>query len=86
MEVKYTKDVEHIRSLFERALALSLKLRPAKLLFKKYLDFETAHGTSKSQAYVRNKAQKFVEVYVKTHGKSAEELEREEENEKDDDH
>lgn len=85
MEVKYTKDIEHIRGLFERALSHSLKLKPAKLLFKKYLDFEIAHGTSKTQAYVKNKAQKFVEAYVKTHGKSAEELEREEANEKEDD-
>ncbi len=80
MEVKYTKDVEHIRGLFERALANSLKLKPAKLLFKKYLDFEIAHGSSKTQTFVKNKAQKFVEAYVKSRGKSAEEIEREEEN------
>jgi hypothetical protein len=75
MEVKHTKDGDHIRGLFERALAYHLKLKPAKLLFKKYLDFETSQGNSKTQSYVKTKAQQFVEAYVKVHGGPEEDYE-----------
>ncbi len=40
LEIKYTQDIFQIRNLFEKVLALNPKLKMAKNLFEKYLNFE----------------------------------------------
>lgn len=60
MEIKYTKDVEYIRGVFEKVIAVPNKLKQVKHYFKKYLDFENKFGNSKSQNAVKKKAVKYV--------------------------
>ncbi|WOL03965.1 rRNA biogenesis protein RRP5 [Canna indica] len=54
-------DVEVIGSLFERATCLSLPPKKMKFLFKKYLDYEKAHGDDSTIEHVKQKALEFVE-------------------------
>ena len=55
-----------MRLLFDRATALDLKAKKMKLLFKKYLDFETKaaaksnDGSGDRVAYVKQRAMEFV--------------------------
>lgn len=44
MEIKYSKDLNHIRSLFERLVSLPHKVNVAKGFFKKYFEFEQKFG------------------------------------------
>lgn len=44
MEIKYSKELEHIRSLFERLINLKHKIKIAKGFFKKYYEFESKFG------------------------------------------
>ena len=55
-------DLDRVRLLFDRATALDLKAKKMKLLFKKYLDFETRMSEGDERvAYVKKRAMEFVE-------------------------
>ncbi|URE17983.1 Suppressor of forked protein (Suf) [Musa troglodytarum] len=54
-------DAEVIRALFERATCLSLPPKKMKFLFKKYLDYEKAHGDEDTIEHVKQKALEYVE-------------------------
>ncbi|CAL9060989.1 unnamed protein product [Musa banksii] len=54
-------DAEVIRALFERATCLSLPPKKMKFLFKKYLDYEKAHGDEDTVEHVKRKALEYVE-------------------------
>ncbi len=57
MEVKYGQNnKDYIRNLFERCLKLDLKPKSTKFFYKKYLDYELAHGTTVTADAVRQKA------------------------------
>ncbi|BDA47226.1 probable protein RRP5 homolog [Coccomyxa sp. Obi] len=55
-------DKQRARSLFERATHLSLPPRKMKFLFKRYLDFEKAHGDAASVEHVIQAAKEYVEA------------------------
>lgn len=44
MEIKYVKDFENIRFLFNKVCSLPLKEKIIKGFFKKYLNFEIKYG------------------------------------------
>ena len=60
------EDLDRVRLLFDRATALDLKAKKMKLLFKKYLDFETKAAAKSNDAsgdrvaYVKQRAMEFV--------------------------
>lgn len=54
-------DVDAVRSLFERVICLDLPPKKMKLLFKKYLDYEVAHGDASTVEGVKAKAMAYVE-------------------------
>ncbi|KAI4310641.1 hypothetical protein MLD38_035604 [Melastoma candidum] len=54
-------DAEIIRSLFERAISLSLPLKKIKFLFKKYLAYEKSQGDEERAEYVKRKAMEYAE-------------------------
>ncbi|XP_022743667.1 rRNA biogenesis protein RRP5 isoform X2 [Durio zibethinus] len=54
-------DEDVIRSLFERAISLSLPPKKMKFLFKKYLDFEKSLGDEERIESVKQKAMNYVE-------------------------
>lgn len=54
-------DVDVIRSLFERAISLSLPPKKMKFLFKKYLEFEKPLGDEERIESVKRKAMEYVE-------------------------
>lgn len=62
MEIKYYDgNLEGVRSLFDRVLALSsLKMKTAKNVFKKLLKFEERHGGKGRAAAVKQRAADFV--------------------------
>ncbi|CAN8259671.1 unnamed protein product [Cochlearia groenlandica] len=49
------------RSLFERAISLSLPPKKIKFLFKKYLEFEKSVGDEERMEYVKQRAMEYVE-------------------------
>merc|ERR1712086_1076719 len=49
------------RGLFKRMATLDLQAKRMKFLFKKWLDFETGHGTESGVGEVRQAAQKYLE-------------------------
>lgn len=53
-------DPEHTRALFERATSLDGNIKNMKGMFKRFLQFETLHGTSSSIDHVKEKAKTFV--------------------------
>ncbi|KAJ3027428.1 UNVERIFIED_CONTAM: Mitochondrial translocator assembly and maintenance protein 41 [Siphonaria sp. JEL0065] len=55
MEIK-NNDIDHIRRLFERAIALKLSSKKMKFLFKKYLEFEKSKGTQEGVKHVKEAA------------------------------
>jgi len=57
-------DLEQVRNIFERATALTLTTKKMKFLFRRYLEFETKHGTENKVEYVRNRAMDFVERQI----------------------
>ncbi|KAL5741947.1 hypothetical protein ACOSP7_028679 [Xanthoceras sorbifolium] len=57
-------DVDLIRSLFERAISLSLPPKKMKFLFKKYLEYEKSQGDEARIEYVKQKAMEYVESTV----------------------
>ncbi|XP_046383713.1 protein RRP5 homolog [Ischnura elegans] len=56
--------IQDARGVMERAISQSLPLRKMKVLFKKFLSFEEAHGTPEGAARVRQLAIDFVESKV----------------------
>ncbi|CAM8884493.1 unnamed protein product [Rhodiola kirilowii] len=57
-------DTDVIRSLFERAISLNLKVEKMKFLFKKYLDYEKSIGDEERIEHVKTKAMEFVESHA----------------------
>jgi len=53
-------DLPRCRSLFERVTYLTLPPKKMKFFFKRYLDFEKAHGTAATVAHVKQRAVEFV--------------------------
>lgn len=51
---------ERLRALFDRMTALPLSLKQTKHFFKRYLLFETEHGSLERVAYVKQRAADFV--------------------------
>jgi len=56
-----TGDLDAARALFKRMATLDLQAKRMKFLFKKWLDFETGHGTDSGVGEVRQAAQKYLE-------------------------
>ncbi|WOG99939.1 hypothetical protein DCAR_0519295 [Daucus carota subsp. sativus] len=54
-------DMDVIRSLFERAISLSLPPKKMKFLFKKYLEYEKSLGHEERIEYVKRKAMEYVD-------------------------
>ena len=50
------------RALFERATHLQLPPKKMKFLFKRYLDYEKAHGTAAGVEHVKKRALEYVEA------------------------
>ena len=61
MEVKYGTDVDYKRHVFEKAINVSLKPNSMKLLFKKFLKFETENGGNSRENYVKKRATNYVD-------------------------
>lgn len=60
-EISKGGDQGRVRSLFERATHLSLPAKKMKFLFKRYLEYEKAHGDEAGVQHVKEKALEFVE-------------------------
>ena len=56
-----TGDLEAARALFKRMATLELQAKKMKFLFKKWLDFESGHGTEAGVSEVKQAAQKYLE-------------------------
>lgn len=56
-----TGEQQRIRSLFERATHLALPAKKMKFLFRRYLDYEKAHGSAATVEHVKRRAMEFVE-------------------------
>jgi len=56
-----TGDIDAARALFKRMATLGLQAKKMKFLFKKWLDFETGHGTESGISEVRQAAQRYLE-------------------------
>lgn len=50
------------RNLFERAIHLELPPKKMKFFFKRYLEFETAHGSAATVAAVKQKAMAYIQT------------------------
>ena len=55
------KKKKHSRELFERAIHLKISAKKMKFVFKRYVEFEKAHGTNAHVESVREKARTYVE-------------------------
>lgn len=62
MEIKYAKNQENIRFLFDKLCSLPFKEKVAKGFFKKYLNYELIHGNVKSQEKVKKMAMDYVQA------------------------
>ena len=58
-EIKYSKNVEKIRKIFERMFNIPFKLSSLKSIFKKYLEFEQTNG-EKALENAKNKVQEIM--------------------------
>lgn len=54
-------DPVSIHRLFEKCIALNLNPKKMKYFFKRYLEYETLHGTQDSIDYVANAAREYVQ-------------------------
>ncbi|KAJ8317008.1 hypothetical protein KUTeg_004912 [Tegillarca granosa] len=54
-------DTDSTRQLYERIINLKMSAKKMKFFFKKYLDFEKAHGSSEQVENVMQKAMEYVE-------------------------
>ena len=57
-------DSDRIRRLFERATSLQIPPKKIKFLFKRYLDYETKHGTASTVSGVKQAAKAYVEQHL----------------------
>ena len=55
-------DQERIRGLFERATHLALPPKKMKFLFRRYLEYEKAHGDAARVEHVKQAARDYVEA------------------------
>lgn len=55
-------DRQRIRSLFERATHMQLPPKKMKFLFKRFLDYEKAHGDAAGVEHVKEAAREYVEA------------------------
>ena len=58
-EVKYGKNIEKIRKIFERMFDINFKLSALKSIFKKYLEFEQLNG-EKALENAKNKVEEIM--------------------------
>ena len=56
-----TGHIDHARRLYERAVHLKASTKKMKHFFKRYLDFESKHGSAVEVQHVRDSARAFVE-------------------------
>ncbi|RID80737.1 hypothetical protein BRARA_A03376 [Brassica rapa] len=54
-------EVDVIRSLFERAISLSLPPKKMKFLFKKFLEYEKSAGDEERVEYVKQRAMEYAD-------------------------
>lgn len=60
-EIKYAKDEQIVRNLFERTLSLALKPKKMKFFFKKYLQYESTVTKDETRInYVKERAREYV--------------------------
>ncbi len=65
-EIKHTSP-KAVRALFDRCIAMdTLPLNKMKFFFKRYMDYETKHGTPKKVEKVKQLAIDFVNTLPKT--------------------
>lgn len=62
-EVKLN-DAVRVRNLFERATSLHIPPKKMKFLFKRYLEYETKHGTAATVKKVKDAAKAYVEQHI----------------------
>uniref|UniRef100_A0A0K0FY01 Protein RRP5 homolog (inferred by orthology to a human protein) n=1 Tax=Strongyloides venezuelensis TaxID=75913 RepID=A0A0K0FY01_STRVS len=62
------ESVKATRNIFEEIIKLPIGPKKLKPFFKKWITYEEAHGTHKSQKYVREKAQEIVNDSMETLG------------------
>jgi len=60
LEIKYGNDPARVRNLFERAVASKFSIKKTKTFFKRWLLFETDHGTEEDADKVKAKARDYV--------------------------
>ncbi len=48
MEIKYSNDINQVREIFDRVCSMPHKSKIAKQFFKKYFNFESVKGDTKS--------------------------------------
>ena len=66
LEIKHSKNKKNIRKTFDKLLAReNVKLKQIKFLFKRYLEFETEHGSEKDVDRVKEKAEEFASKFGK---------------------
>lgn len=60
MELKYAQDVDRARQIYERMITLDLNPTKMKPIFKKFLAFESSHGTPETFNHVKAKASEYI--------------------------
>jgi len=60
METKFGKDPNRIRELYERATSMGFSIRKTRTFFKKWLIYETKHGSPNDVEDVKQKARNYV--------------------------
>ena len=71
-EIKITKNLDKIRSIFERMLSVDFKLKALKNIIKKYMEFEKDYGTPKSLENVKNLTQKIISEKMRAYAEEDE--------------
>ena len=59
-EIKFVQDQDYIRQIFERVTNMKFSAKKIKFLFKKYMEYETEHGTEQTVQHVRDRVQEFI--------------------------
>lgn len=60
MELKHAQDVDRARQIYERMITLDLNPTKMKPIFKKFLAFESSHGTPETFNHVKSKASEYI--------------------------
>lgn len=60
MEIKHAQDIDRARQLYERTITLALNPTKMKPIFKRFLAFESAHGSSETLNHVKTKAAEYI--------------------------